>query len=277
LAHALKIDIEINKNIMKTPTLILVLIYNLFNGITAQAQRNHQGNTTQPQQINQPTTHESNNDRHYWQSGRHNQGGNWGGGITIQYGNYPNYYGNYNGNGYGNGNNYSIKRVARNSIRQSAQVIRQALQFSDWNDMFSPWLAKAIRHQQYAKQLYFWGDYAGALNHAERSGFLAWNTLSYFNNSYGYDDGYAGNNYPNPYTDPNNPYYRKHNNGSEKTETNDEDPVYKKNSKDDTYEKATNQPVDRKLNKTDLDNTLPQSKLNDKELLKINTKDLDVD
>jgi hypothetical protein len=40
---------------------------------------------------------------------------------------------------------------------------------------------------------------------------LACNTLSYFNNSCGFADGFAGNGYPNPYSDPNNPYYRKSN------------------------------------------------------------------
>ena len=179
-------------------------------------------------------------------------------------------------------NNYNVKRAARNSIRQSANVIAQALNFSDWNDTYSPWLAKAIRHQQYAKQLYFWGDYSGALNHAERAGFLAWNTLSYFNNSYGYDDGFAGNGYPNPYSDPNNPYYRK-NNTTQPNTSSDEDYGYRKSSSEKTDDnssstKRKSQPAtEQNMNKMELDGTLPQSKVSDRELLKMNAKELDIE
>jgi hypothetical protein len=192
---------------MKTSIKTLATICTVIISLSVNAQRNHNGN--QPQSNNQPGGNNQ-NDKHITASNNRHGGGHWGGNVSIHIGGgYPNYYGN--NYGYGYNNNYSVKRAARNSIRQSANVIAQALNFSEWNDTYSPWLAKAIRHQQYAKQLYFWGDYSGALNHAERAGFLAWNTLSYFNNSYGYDDGFAGNGYPNPYSDPNNPYYRKNN------------------------------------------------------------------
>ena len=213
----------------------------------------------------------------------------WGGGVSAHIGNYP-YYGGgpYYGNGYGHGH-YNLKKAARNSIRQSAHIIGQAMQFSDWNDMYSPWLAKAIRHQQYAKQLYFWGDYPGALNHAERAGFLAHNTLNYFNGYYGYNDGFNGGyNYPNPYGDPNNPYYRK---GNPNSSDNNVNPNSNMNSGDDDsdfgYRKGSgatnstatesNQKTERKMQKEEIDNTLPHNKMSDKELLKTNVKDLDIE
>ena len=190
-------------------------------------------------------------------------------------------FGSLYGYGYGYNSYYSIKKSARNSIRQSANIIGQALQFSDWNDTYSPWLAKAIRHQQYAKQLYFWGDYAGALNHSERAGFLAWNTLSYFNDPYGYNN----NAYPDPYSDPNNPYYRQSNpNSTTQPNTNsDEDFGYRKGSPDKTADESgsvkreTQPATQQKTDKAELDNTLPQSKTSDKELLKMNAKDLDIE
>ena len=106
--------------------------------------------------------------------------------------------------------------------------------------------------------------------------------LSYFNNSYGYDDDYAGNNYPNPYSDPNNPYYRKANTTDPSTNTTNDDFDYRKKSNDKPSEKQYlekdgNQPNEKTINKTELDGTLPQSKLNDKELLKINIEDLDIE
>ena len=272
---------------MKTSIKILTTICTVIISLSLTAQRNHNGGSKQPPQQNNPQPGQNNNqnnhhnDNHVWSSNQHHGGGNWGG-FTLQIGSYPNNYG-YN---YGYNNNfYNIKKAARNSIRQSAQVIRQALQFSDWNDTYSPWLAKAIRHQQYAKQLYFWGDYAGALNHAERAGFLADNTLSYFNNSFGYDDGFAGGNQPNPYSDPNNPYYRQNNsnNTTQPNTSSDEDFGYRKGSPDKTTEnsgttKKEVQPnAEQKMSKTELDGSLPQSKLNDKELLKTNMKDLDIE
>ncbi|MBI3520307.1 MAG: hypothetical protein HY062_13250 [Bacteroidetes bacterium] len=259
------------KTSIKTLTTICTVIISL--SMTAQP-RSHNGN--QPQQQN--TTNQ--NDKQVLASNNRHGGGNRGSHISVNIGGYPSYYGNNYGYGYGyNSNYYSIKKAARNSIRQSANVIGQALNFSDWNDIYSPWLAKAVQHQQYAKQLYFWGDYAGALNHAERAGFLAWNTLSYFNNSYGYND---MNNYPNPYSDPNNPYYRQ-NNTQPNTNNNSssEEYGYRKGSTEPSQNNSENAKRDvqpeQKLNKTELDNSLPQSKMSDKELLKINARDLDIE
>jgi len=147
-------------------------------------------------------------------------------------------------------------------------------------------LAKAIRHQQYAKQLYFWGDYAGALNHAERAGFLAYNTLNYFNGYYEYNDGFEGgyNNYPNPYGDPNNPYYRKADPTGSNENTNsgngDDDSNFgyrKSNSGTPNAEGEKKMNTERKMAPEKIDNSLPQNKMSDKELLKTNPKDLDVE
>lgn len=268
---------------MKTSIKTITIVCALFISLSTTAQHRTRGN--EPQQAQNQNNGNQNN-KHVWASNNHPYGGgNWGGNVTVQIGGYPNNYGNNYGYGYNN-NYYNIKKAARNSLRQSANVIGQALQFSDWNDTYSPWLAKAIRHQQYAKQLYFWGDYSGALNHAERAGFLAWNTLSYFNNSYGYDDGYAGNNYQNPYSDPNNSYYRKGNTNNTTQpngNNNDDDYGYRKSSTEKTQqnetsvEKNTQSNSSQKMEKTELDGSLPQNKLNDKELLKMNAKDLDVE
>lgn len=234
------------------------------------------------------------NQKHF---GHHHNHG-WHPHVSVNFGSGP-YYGNYYGNGYYS-NYYSSKKAARYALKRSANVIREALQFSNWNDTYSPWLAKAIRHQQYAKQQYFWGNYAGAINHSERAGFLAWNTLSYFNNDYGYhnngfdnyDDGYGYSNYQDPYQDPNNPYYRKNNssaNGSSNNDKNtdvnsgDEDFGYKLNSSKkantaESNEKSTETPSKTEtLKKAELDTQLPEAKVTDKELLKIDAKELDIE
>ncbi len=265
-----------------------------------QNSQNQSQNQSQ-QQSQVQTQHQSYDTR--WGHGHHNGWNNWGGGITVQIGNTPNY--GYNNYGYGNNyysnynnnynNYYSIKNAARNSLRQAAQLIGNALQFSDWNDTYSPWLAKAIRHQQYAKQLYFWGDYAGSLNHAERAGFLAWNTLTYFNNGIGYNNGYGNNgNYQDPYQDPNNPYYRKGNSQStnpnstnqNNTSTNNADDNfgYRKsqstqtdNSKEQNKSNDIQTNTKNSIQKAEVDSQLPQSKLSDQELLKTNAKELDVE
>ena len=274
---------------MKTSIKILITTSTVIINLSVTAQRNHNGGFNQPPQQNYQQPQQTNYNNHGdWTSNSNHHPG-WGGSLNIHVGGFPNVYGNNygygNNNGYGYSNNYNIKIAARNSISQSANVIGQALQFNDWNDTYSPWLAKAIRHQQYAKQLYYWGDYTGALNHAERAGFLAWNSLSYFNNAYGYDDGFAGSNYPNPYSDPNNPYYRQSNpNSTTQPNTNaDEDFGYRNGSTDKTAGESGSvrretQPANtQKVDKAELDNSLPQSKLNDRELLKTNIKDLDIE
>lgn len=262
------------KTSIKTIATICAVVISLSS--TAQPRNHNNGNGKGNQ---------NNENKKIYASAGYNSWNPWGGGVSVQVSNYPYYAGgpHYYGNGYGN--HYNIRKAARYSIRQSAQVIRQALHFSDWNDMYSPWLAKAIRHQQYAKQLYFWGDYAGALNHAERAGFLAYNTLNYFNGYYGYNDGFGGgyNNYPNPYSDPNNPYYRKADpsgsNGNMNPNNNDDSDFGYRKSNNDGSSKETEKSVsgERKLAPEKIDNSLPQNKMSDKELLKMNPKDLDIE
>jgi hypothetical protein len=260
---------------MKTSIKTFFTVYAIVISLSLSAQP-HNGGNYQNHQNNQ------NNNNH-----NQNYGGQKGH-VTIQIGGgYPN---TYYGNNYGYGNHYygnygyqnynSIQNIARNSIRQSAGFIGQALQFTTWNDIYSPWLAKAIRHQQYAKQLYFWGDYAGAMNHSERAGFLAWNALSNFNNGYGYNAP-SQNNYTNPYSDPNNPYYRQGNSGNQQNTTieNTDDYSYRKaqGNTDAGTTDATKTTASKSADRTELDGALPQNKMTDKELVKINAKDLDIE
>ena len=247
-------------------------------------------NQSQNQGSNNNTTWASGNTNSETKRGGHvniniNGGGYYGGGYYGSGYYYGNGY-NYN-NYYGYNSGYNMKRAARNSIHQSAGFIGQALQFTEWNDIYSPWLAKAIRHQQYARDLYFWGDYAGALNHAERAGFLAWNTLTYFNGGYGYGGNYgSGGSYPDPYGNPNNPYYRQNNSGSQPSMDNtpsDNNYGYSERKNNSTngngtyQEQNTGMKAAQKMEATGLDETLPQNKLSDRELLKMNAKDLDIE
>ncbi len=285
---------------MKTSIKTLATICAVVISLTANAQHRSRGNEGNQNHGNNNSNNAmasvdrhghhgygnyGNNGHHYGNYHNHN---NWGSGINIQFGVFP-FWGNGNGyNYYGNSYANNIRRVARNSIRQSANVIGNALEYSDWNDTYSPWLAKAIRHQEYAKQLYFWGDYAGALNHAERAGYLAWTTLNYFNDGLGYNDSFNDGNYPNPYSDPNNPYYRKNNvpvpnsnnsNTSNSNNNDDSDFGYKKNvdNTPSTEKKADTKSSQKEIKQSDLDTTLPESKMSDKELLKTSVKDLDVE
>ena len=266
---------------MKTSIKIATIIASVFFSLCLNAQRHHNSNSAQQQQGQGQSIQKKHHQNHpnntpIWSSNQHYSAGNLGG-SHVQMTNYPNYYGYYN-------TMYSIKKIARYSIRQSAQVISQALHFSDWNDTYSPRLAKAIRHQQYAKQLYFWGDYNGALNHSERAEFLAWNALTYFNHSIGYND-FSGNMYPNASGDTNNPYYRKSDsdNASQEHVNSEESAVYKNGSiekrpsDNGSVHDETRANDEQKLSAGELDTNLPQSKLNDQETLKTNATELDVD
>ncbi len=276
------------KTSIQTLTIICAVVISLNSNAQNGPRDNKNLNSNQQQDNNKGNNQVASNQKHHHHGGDWNS---WGGGVTVTVGNSGcNNYGNYGNYGYGYNNYYSVKRAARQSLRNSAQVIGNALHFSDWNDTYSPWLAKAIRHQQYAKQLYFWGDYAGALNHAERAGFLAWNTLNYFN-SYGNDyDGYGNNSYQDPYQNPNNPYYRKENtnttNGN--TDNNDDDSDFGYRKGEVKNQTKTDEPTEEKniegnstqkqqIQKTEVDSKLPENKLSDKELLKVNVKDLDVE
>lgn len=229
---------------MKSITTLSVLLLALSINVTAQVKgprtfepRNQPHHDPVPQNNNSQNAH-------HWGNG-------WGGGhpntyVSFNFGYvnpYP--YNNYCGNG------YSIKKATRYSIRAAGQIINQAVAFDSWNDMYSPILAKAIRHYNYAQQLYWWGNYQAAYNHAERARYLAWYSLQYFQNPNcdgGYNNGYIE---PDPYSDPYNPYYKtQHTNG-----------------------KISQQPstgnISQDISKDHgLDKVLPDSNTNDKELIK---------
>jgi len=283
---------------MKTSTSTkMVLAVLTIISLSLSAQPRNGGND--PRGGNNQSQNQGSNNNTTWASGNTNSETKRGGHVNININGGGYYGGGYYGSGYyyGNGYNYNnyygynsgynMKRAARNSIHQSAGFIGQALQFTEWNDIYSPWLAKAIRHQQYARDLYFWGDYAGALNHAERAGFLAWNTLTYFNGGYGYGGNYgSGGSYPDPYGNPNNPYYRQNNSGSQPSMDNtpsDNNYGYSERKNNSTngngtyQEQNTGMKAAQKMEATGLDETLPQNKLSDRELLKMNAKDLDIE
>jgi hypothetical protein len=194
--------------------------------------RNQPKNDPVPLSNNQSSAHLSNG----WNNG-YPQGY-----VSLNFGyNSPNYqYNNYCGNG------YSAKKASRNSIRAAGKIINQAVAFDSWNDIYSPLLAKAIRHYNYARELYWWGNYLAAYNHSERAGYLAWYSLQYFQNP-----GYGGYNVPDPYSDPYNPYYR-----SDKTGVYYQNEGSQRNS---TANAPTNNEIDQKL---------PGSDINDKELIR---------
>ncbi|HRD37614.1 MAG TPA: hypothetical protein PLC65_03195 [Bacteroidia bacterium] len=175
--------------------------------------------------------------------------GHWGphgyGNITIGFGSYPYgqpmpYYNNYSPY-------HSAKKAAKYSIRGAGHMINEAVAFNTWHDIYSPLLAKAIRHYNFARQQYWWGNYSAAYNHAERANYLAWYSLQYFQNP-GYYDDYNGNGYqPNPYSDPYNPYYKQ---GQGSTNNNGE-------------RKGTDVPKNESI-----DSSLPQENVTDKELIR---------
>lgn len=171
--------------------------------------------------------------------------GNWGGygNVTIGFGSYPYgqpmpYYNNHNPY-------HSAKKAAKYSLRSANYMIGQAVGFNSWHDIYSPLLAKAIRHYNFAKQQFWWGNYSAAYNHAERANYLAWYSLQYFQNPEYYDNYNDYGYQPNPYSDPYNPYYKKGeptvNQGERKAEMPKQESI---------------------------DNALPQENGNDKELIR---------
>jgi hypothetical protein len=182
--------------------------------------------------------------------------GSFGGNVTIGFGGGP-YYGNpYPYNNY-NYNGYNWRKATRNSIRSAKYVINDAVAFDSWNDIYSPLVAKAIRHYNHARQLYWWGDYQAAYNHAERAKYLAWYSLQYFQDPGYYNGGYQ----PDPYSDPYNPYYKKDQSGNDANRKKD-------NSSNRTRES---------LKQDELDSKLPGAGKSDREILKSYDKSDDND
>lgn len=249
-----------------------------------------QNNPSSPMASNGPKSNNKNNNQKIWINGGWSYGPGYGGnGISVNmnsgypYGAYYNPYNNYYGG-------YSMKKAARYSIRRSAGMLNQAINFQTWNDYYSPLLAKAIRHQQYARQLYWWGDYNGAYNHAERAAFLAWHVMNYYQPGYSgyYDDGFVDNEgynpQPNPYSDPYNPYYRKNHTNSNNPESIDDDLSMKKQSSNNTT--PNSQSTNANINKAptpsqqneEIDLKLPSVNISDQDLIKsIKAQDLNIE
>lgn len=221
MARQLKLPIETNT--MKTITNITVALVTLVITSTAQVKVKSSNNGPKPGVLvpHTPPTNQaaasmpsgngsgSANGAEHWgpPHGWNNNGGAYAS-INIGFGNYP--YGNpYPYSGY-YGNGYSIKKSAKQTMRAASHIIGEAVGFTAWHDLYSPLLAKAIRHYNYSKQLYWWGNYHAAMNHAERARYLAWYSLQCFQDPNYYYGGYNGNGYnePNPYSDPYNPYYK---------------------------------------------------------------------
>jgi hypothetical protein len=116
--------------------------------------------------------------------------------------------------GYHPYNNYhpsAYRKSAKYNIRSAGAIINDAVNFHSWNEMYSPILAKAIRHYHFARQLYMWHDYHAAINHAERAKYLAWYSLQFFHGPDCGENMYPAETYPDPYGDPYDPYYKKAN------------------------------------------------------------------
>jgi hypothetical protein len=192
-------------------------------------------------------SHPQSDSQNHWALGNSGSGSGWGpyGNITIGFSNYPyNPQPNY-------GYNYVSRKSARYAIKSAGFIIGEAIAFDTWNELFSPILAKAIRHYNYSRQLYWWGNYKAAINHAERAGYLAWYSLQCFQNPDYYNGSYGGTNYePNPYSDPNNPYYRKSNPEAEPGKVH-------------PGEKSHELPTQEKM-----DGSLPSNGIDDKEVIR---------
>ena len=236
---------------MKTIKQFSVLLIALSINLTAQVKNPKQGTyVPRNEPKNNPAPQNNNQNQERWGNGWNNSYPQ--GYVSLNFGyNSPNYGHPYNHNNYYN-NGYSAKKASRYSIRAAGQLINQVIAFDNWNDTYSPLLAKAIRHYNYARELYWWGNYQAAHNHAERAKYLAWYSLQYFQNpgcDNGYDNGY---NPPNPYSDPYNPNYR----------TGNMEDVGQKGNSSKQYETP-------EASKTEeLDTKLPGSDTNDKELIR---------
>lgn len=248
---------------MKTLTTIQVLLLALWINTTAQIKIKQQPNNPKPIDYvprngppNNPAPIAQNNEQqnnHHWGNGHgggwNNGCGNGWGNVSIGFGNYPSYGNPYQYNNY-YGNGYSMKKQTRYSIRAAGQIINEAVAFDTWNDNYSPMLAKAIRHYEYARQLYWYGDYQSAYNHAERARYLAWYSLQYFQNPNCNEYNGVGYDQPNPYSDPYNPYYRN-------DQTNNGNSNSNSGNKKEEFPKQEN-----------IDLKLPGSDINDKELIR---------
>jgi hypothetical protein len=84
---------------------------------------------------------------------------------------------------------YSSRMYAKRSIRNAKISISRARRFVDNWSPYRADLAEAIRHQQYALDLYYWGDYYEAAKNSDYAGRIAEYVLFQ-----AYDNGYCSNN-----------------------------------------------------------------------------------
>lgn len=155
---------------------------------------------------------------------------------------YPDFYSGFAGN------TFAIKKSARYSLRLTNALIEEAIGLHSWHDVYSPVLAKAIRHYQFARQLYRWGKFYEAYHHAERGRYLAWFSLQFFNNTLGSAQCYSY--WPDTYDNPFNPYYKS----NQSTENNEQ--------------MGTNNKKAKHLENVNMDNVLPPQEMSDRELIR---------
>lgn len=240
---------------MKTTISIVLIALTL--GMNAQVKVRGQANDPKPMaprgepKTNLPAGNEQQADR--WGNSSFHGNINIGFGTGYYY-NTPYPYNTYYSNG------YNLKKATRNSIRAAKYVINDAVAFDTWNDMYSPLVAKAIRHYNYARDLYWWGNYQAAYNHAERARYLAWYSLQYFQNPGAYN---GGGYQPNPYSDPYNPYYR--NNGQSA------------GPDDNNRKSGKGNAIPENIKQDEIDGNLPGSDKNDREILKSFDRSADKD
>jgi hypothetical protein len=84
---------------------------------------------------------------------------------------------------------YSSRMYAKRSIRNAKISIQRAKRVVNHWSPFRADIAEAIRHQQYAIDLYYWGDYYEAARNSDYAGKIAEYVLFQ-----AYDNGYCSNN-----------------------------------------------------------------------------------
>lgn len=182
----------------------------------------------------------------------------------------------YYGGGY-YGQNY-YRRMARKTLRRTAQVLYSAIQNSWMDPYFNPVLSKAVWHQRHARMLYYNGDFIGAIHHSRRARYLAYDAVqydSYNNMGYNYGMNDFDDPYNNPYNGPDNYGYgyddgfRKKNNEAAPDELNEGERKiandFKKEMKSESYKSDA------------LDKKVESNAINKEEMKNLRIKDLDID
>ncbi|MEQ1733208.1 MAG: hypothetical protein ABL940_06015 [Bacteroidia bacterium] len=183
---------------MKTTITAVAINVVLLTAITntTMAQRYYNNN-----QNNNNAGHSQNSSNNNYHNNGNNDNHQYQGSYGVYNGG-TNSYPTYNGGGvYTNypivninlGNNpWYYKNEAKNVLRASKYSINQAQNISYYNANYTPLLALAMRHHQYAKQLYYRANYAAAINHAQRANGLAQDAM-YELTAYNYNDNWNNN------------------------------------------------------------------------------------